>query len=203
MKASEARIEAKRVKQQKALAEKEAKLVEKRKAEEAEAANIEYWETKGWDSIQEDIKKSVEKEQWDRAVVQIRQKYENKPKLYLNLEKIRKSENLDRRLTWREVLERIFGFIDGFKSKDEKLEEECEKFISIHKPESKHVPYIKNYLKAYVGDEKFRNIINNKDYAELNVNPSFTMAEFKALNGWREIVPEYVKDYIPLNAYIK
>ena len=151
----------------------------------------------------EDIKKSVEKEQWDRAVVQIRQKYENKPKLYLNLEKIRKSENLDRRLTWREVLERIFGFIDGFKSKDEKLEEECEKFISIHKPESKHVPYIKNYLKAYVGDEKFRNIINNKDYAELNVNPSFTMAEFKALNGWREIVPEYVKDYIPLNAYIK
>jgi len=149
----------------------------------------------------EDVRQAVEKEQWEKAIAILRDKYENKPELYLNLEKIRKSENLDRRLTWREFLERIFGFITGFKSKDEKLEEECEKFISIYKPESKYVPYIKNYLKAYVADEQFRQIINKKHYGELDFYPAFTKDEFRALNGWRDIVPEYAKDYIPFNTY--
>ncbi|MCD6149618.1 DEAD/DEAH box helicase family protein [bacterium] len=160
---------------------------------------------KAREELQEDeeIKTAVKNEQWDKAVHIVRKKYEDKPKLFLNLEKIRKSENLDRRLSWREFLERIFGFIDGFKDKNELLEEECEKFISIHKPESKYVPYIKNYLKAYVTDEKFRDIINNKHFAELNVYAGFTMSEFKALNGWRETVPEYVKDYVPVNQFMK
>ena len=149
-----------------------------------------------------EVKSAVENEQWDKAVRIMRDKYENKPQLFLNLEKIRKSENLDRRISWREFLERAFGLIDVFKTKDEKLEEECEKFISIYKPESKYVPYIKNYLKAYVADEKFRDIINNKHYVDLNVYAGFTMAEFKQLNGWREIVPEYVKDYVSINQYM-
>jgi type I restriction enzyme R subunit len=151
----------------------------------------------------EDIKSAVENEQWEKAVKIVRDKHEDKPQLFLNLEKIRKSENLDRRISWREVLERIFGFIDKFKDKNELLEEECEKFISIYKPESKYVPYIKNYLKAYVTDERFRDIINNKHFAELNVYAGFSMSEFKALNGWRETVPEYVKDYVPVNQFMR
>ena len=160
---------------------------------------------KAREELQEDeeIKTAVKNEQWDKAVHIVREKYEDKPKLFLNLDKIRKSENLDRRLSWREFLERIFGRIDRFKDKDELLEEECEKFISIYKPESKYVPYIKNYLKAYVTDEKFRDIINNKHFAELNVYAGFSMPEFKALNGWRDIVPEYVKDYVPINQFMK
>lgn len=150
-----------------------------------------------------DIKKAVENEQWDKAVGIVREKYENKPELYLNLEKIIKSENLDRRLTWREFLERVFGFIDKFKSRDDKLEEEAQKFISIYKPESKYIPYIKNYLKSYMADGKFRDIINSKQFADLNVYPGFGMQEFKALNGWRDEVPAYVKDYVPLNTYMK
>jgi len=151
----------------------------------------------------EEVKEAVSQEQWERAVKILRDKYEDKPELYLNLEKIRKSENLDRRLSWREVLERVFGLIEAFKSKDEKLEEEVEKFILIYKPESKYVPYIRNYLKAYVADEQFREIINSKHFAELNVYPGFTMQEFQALNGWRDTVPEYVKDYVPVNQYMR
>jgi len=151
-------------------------------------------------SKDEEIKSAVENEQWDKAVQIVRKKYEDKPKLFLNLDKIRKSENLDRRVTWREFLERAFGLIDKFQSKDEKLEEECDKFISIYKPESKYVPFIKNYLKAYVSDEYFRNEINNqrfpRDYA------GFTMQEYRALNGWRKTIPEYIKDYVSVNAYM-
>jgi len=150
-----------------------------------------------------DVKNAVDNEQWDKAVQILRERYEDKPELFLNLEKIRKSENLDRRLSWREFLERVFGLIDVFKSKDEKLEDEVEKFISIYKPESKYIPYIKNYLKAYVAYEHFRNIINSKHYGELSVYPGFSMAEFKALNSWRDIVPAYVKDYVPVNQYMR
>jgi len=159
---------------------------------------------KAKEEIQQDdeIKDAVSNEQWDKAITILRDKYEDKPELYLNLEKIRKSENLDRRLTWREFLERIFGLIDAFKSKDDKLEEECEKFISITKPDSKYVPYIKNYLKAYVSDEQFRAIINNKDFQQLNFYAGFSLKEFKALNGWKDKVPEYVKDYVPVNQYM-
>jgi type I restriction enzyme, R subunit len=151
----------------------------------------------------DEIKEAVENEQWDRAVQIVRDRYENKPDLYLDLEKIRKSENLDRRVTWKEFLEHVFGYIPFFKSKNEKLEEEVEKFISIHKPESKYVPYIRNYLKAYVSDETFREIINKKHYTDLNTYPGFPMVDFKALNGWRETVPEYAKDYISFNQYMR
>ncbi len=159
---------------------------------------------KAKEEIQQDdeIKEAVDNEQWDKAVQIIRERYEDKPELYLNLEKIRKSENLDRRLSWREFLERIFGLIDMFKTKDDKLEEEVEKFISVCKPESKYVPYIRNYLKVYVSDEQFRAIINNKDFSQLNFYPGFSLAEFKALNSWKEKVPEYVKDYVPVNQYM-
>ncbi len=159
---------------------------------------------KAKETIQNDVevKQAIVNEQWDKAVTIVRDKYENKPELYLTLEKIRKSENLDRRLTWREFLERIFGLIAMFKTKDEKLDEECDKFISIYKPESRYVPYIRNYLKAYVGDEYFRQIINKKQYGNLDFYPAFLKEEFKALNGWRDIVPEYIKDYVALNAYL-
>lgn len=150
----------------------------------------------------EEVKEAVSQEQWERAIEILRDRYENKPELFLTLEKIRRSENLDRRLSWREFLERVFGLIGAFKSKDEKLEEEVKKFISIHEPESKDVPYIRNYLKAYVADSHFRNIIDSGDFGELFVYPGFSMQEFKALNDWREIVPEYVKDYVPINQYM-
>ena len=151
----------------------------------------------------EEIKSAVDHEQWERAVAIARDRYENKPELYLTLEKIRRSENLDRRVTWRELLERIFGLIDRFKSRNELLEEECEKFISIHKPEGSYVPHIKNYLKAYVTDARFRDIIDNKNFGELNVYAGFGMAEFKALNSWRDVVPNYVKDYVSFNQFME
>ncbi|HCL56670.1 MAG TPA: restriction endonuclease subunit R [Spirochaetia bacterium] len=155
--------------------------------------------------LQEDteIKTAIDNEQWEKAIKIVRDKYEDKPKLYLNLDKIRKSENLDRRITWREVLERVFGFIDRFKDKNELLEEECEKFISIYKPENKYIIPIKNYLKAYVTDERLRDIINKKHYADLNVYAGFGMAEFKALNGYRDTIPEYVKDYVTINQFMR
>ncbi len=56
-------------------------------------------------------------------------------------------------------------------------------------------------MKAYIADEYFRNEINNQRFPREYAG--FTMAEYKALNGYREIIPEYVKDYVSVNQYMK
>ncbi len=153
-------------------------------------------------SEDEEIKQAIEQEQWDRAIRILRDKYENKPELYLTLEKIRKSVNLDRRITWREFLEIVFGRIDRFKTKNEMLEDECAKFISIYKPDSELIPSIKNFLKAYVSNEEFRKIIDEKSFTKLNFSPLFPLDELKTLGDWMNIIVEYVKDYVSLNTYV-
>jgi len=99
-------------------------------------------------------------------------------------------------------LKKIFGGINKFKTKDELLEEEFEKFVSIYKPESKYVPYIKNYLKAYITDPEIRDIVETKEYSRFATNPKVTMKDFRDLNGWRDVVPEYVKDYVSINTFM-
>ena len=156
-------------------------------------------------SKNERIKKAVEEERWDLAESIVREEYEDKPELYLNLVKIGKSENLDRRITWKEVLQRVFGLIDDFPTREELLNEECEKFISIYKPKSHHVPYIKNYLHSYITDLEFRMIIDKKEYGKLNHYTGFSIEDFKALNGntsWQIKVPEYVNNYVSLNTFM-
>jgi type I restriction enzyme R subunit len=49
----------------------------------------------------------------------------DKPAEFYTLDKLRRAAAVDRRLTLREILEKIFGLIPRFKSKDELLEEEC------------------------------------------------------------------------------
>ncbi len=150
----------------------------------------------------DDIKQAIQNDQWDRAIKLFRERYEDKPELYVTLEKLRRAEHLDRRLTWREVLERIFGIIDRFKTKDELLDEEIGQFISIQKPDARYVRPIQNFIKAYLTDAEIRDIVEKKAYAQLATNPKLSMADIRAMNGWRDKVPEYIKDYILLNKYL-
>lgn len=147
------------------------------------------------------------KESYDRGELDIIEEYLktevfDKPEDYFNLDKLRKAVKADRRISLREFIQKIFGGITSFKTKDELLEEEFEKFVSIYKPESKHIMPIKNFLKAYITDNEVRDIVESKEYSRFATNPKVSMADFKELNGWRDIIPGYVKDYVSLNAYM-
>lgn len=131
----------------------------------------------------------------------IREKIFDKPKEYYNLEKLRKAAHVDRRLTLREIIEKIFNLIPHFKSKDELLEEECNKFISVYKPAMEFILPIKNFIKAYITDSKVREIVEKKQYARFATSP--VKDDFRALSSqWRKTIPEYVKDYVSLNTYM-
>jgi len=148
------------------------------------------------------IKENFEKGNMEIVEEYVRNKIFDKPEDYFNLDKLRKAIKLDRRLNIREIIEKIFGLITDFKTKDELLEEEFEKFVSIYKPDSKYVLPIKLFLKAYITDNEVRDIVETKEYSRFATNPKVTMADFKELNSWRNVIPEYVKDYVSLNKYM-
>ncbi len=127
----------------------------------------------------------------------------NKPEEYITLDKLRQAVKADRRISLREFIANILEGNPTFKSKEELLEEECEKFIAINKPDSKYVPLIKDYLKAYITDTRVREIVDKKQYGRLNAETVIlTSDDMRALNGWRIAVPEYVKDYVSLNQFM-
>lgn len=150
------------------------------------------------------VRQSLEEGNWDKLLDHINREIFNKPEEYYNIDKLRKSIQSDRRVTLREIVEYIFGLIPFFKSREELLDEEFDKFIADCKPEEKDdIRALKYFFKSYVTDGKLREIIDNKKYTELNVNPSFTTKDLKAVpERWRMLIPEYVKDYVPLNKFI-
>ena len=151
----------------------------------------------------ETISAAVMAGQWDRVIDYVNREVFDKPEEYYTLKKLRRAAAVDRRLTLREILERVFGLIPGFKSKDELLEEEFAKFVADCKPdEAAAIPAIRNYFKAYATSNQVRDIIDGKRFAELATNPTFSTGDFRAVpTEYRNVIPEYVKDYVSLNQF--
>ncbi|MBM4164961.1 MAG: restriction endonuclease subunit R, partial [Lentisphaerae bacterium] len=149
------------------------------------------------------IAAAVEAGQWDRVIDYVNREVFDKPEEFYNLDKLRKAAAVDRRITLREILERVFGMIPRFKSKDELLEEEFAKFVADRVPEPPSaIPAIKHYFKAYVTSGRVRDIIDHRQFTDLATNPVFSTRDFKAVpEKYRALVPEYVKDYVSLNQF--
>lgn len=148
------------------------------------------------------VSKSFEEGNIEKAEDYIRNEIFDKPEEYFNLEKLRKALRLDRRISLKEIIEYIFGGISKLKEREELLDEEVEKFIAIHKPENKYIHVIKNFLKAYITDPDVRDIVDKKEFGRFATNPKMSMQDYKALNGWRDVIPDYVKDYVSINTYM-
>ena len=151
----------------------------------------------------ETVAEAVEAGQWDRVIDYVNSELMDKPEEHYTLEKLRKAAAVDRRVTLREILERVFGLIPGFKSKDELLEEEFDKFVTDYKPEEvQSIPAIKAYFKAYVTSDLTRHIVDSKLFPDLATNAVFSFGDFRAVPGkYRTLVPDYVKDYVSLNQF--
>jgi type I restriction enzyme R subunit len=119
----------------------------------------------------------------------------DKPKNFLNLESIRKIFNVDRRISVKDFLEVAFGDKDGFEMKDDLLESEWEKFMEIHTVDQPHYQPVKNFFKAFIVDSEVRDIVKSKQLARFHTCASFDFSDYERLNGFKNIVPQYVNDY--------
>ena len=158
------------------------------------------------DTVRENpvIAQAVDAGQWDRVIDYVNREVFDKPQEYYSLDKLRKAAAVDRRLGLREILEKIFGLIPRFKSKDELLEEEFSKFVADYKPDdAEAIPAMKNYFKAYASSNHLRHIIASGHLTDLATNPLFSTRDFKAVpEKYRRIIPEYIKDYVSLNQFV-
>ena len=123
--------------------------------------------------------------QWDRVIDYVNREVFDKPEEYYTLNKLRQAAAVDRRLTLREILEKVFGLIPDLKSKDELLEEEFAKFVADCKPgrggcsswlsrtTSKPMPPATRYATSSTA----------KRFAELATNPSFSTGDFSRRAG--------------------
>ena len=138
------------------------------------------------------------------AIKVLREKHEDKPDLYLDLDEISEEANLDRVITWEEFLHKIFGKISRFQNKDEKLEEMFKRdFMLIENPDTE-LFLQKKFFKLYTGEIQFREIIDTKYFAELDVTSigrGFSMNDLiKIEDKWPKIV-EYIKKHIDTDQF--
>ena len=154
----------------------------------------------------ETIVQAVEAGQWDRVIDYVNREVMAKPEEYYTLAKLRKAAAVDRRLTLREILEKVFDIIPRFKSRDELLEEEFAKFVADHQPqaagEAEAIPVIRAYFKAYATSEEVRQIVASRQLTRLATNASLSLDDYARVpNKYRLLVPEYIKDYVSLNQF--
>ncbi len=147
-----------------------------------------------------EVQKLIEQSDLDAIEKYILQNMFDKPEEFYNITKLQTAAKIDRKLSLREIIEKIFGFIPYFKSKDELLEDEFEKFDSRYLPDEQIFSYAKNYFKSYITDKEFREIIENKDFALLNTNANGDVFR-KLTPELRMLIPTYIKENISLNRF--
>ncbi len=131
----------------------------------------------------------------------IEEKVFDKPEEFFNLEKLRKSLRVDRRVSLREIVEVIFGLKPYFKTKDELLDEEFEKFDSRYLPDEKQFNAARNFFKTYVLDPEFRTRVDEGNFAY--ILGSHAAGEYlrNLTIELRNKIIEYIKDYISFNQF--
>jgi type I restriction enzyme, R subunit len=138
----------------------------------------------------------------EEVIRHIEQNVFEKPEEYFNLEKLRKSLNIDRRISLREIVEVVFGLKPYFKTKDELLDDEFDKFDSRYMPDEKQFTPARNFFKTYVLDPEFRMLVDDGNFAY--IMGSHAGGEYlRHLTGeLRNKIIEYLKDYVSFNQFV-
>lgn len=151
----------------------------------------------------DEIKQLMEAGDVEVATARAKEKYDNKPEEYFDLEKLRKSLKIDRKIGWRELLELIY-FGNQIKGKDDLVNDEFDKFLSTNSIEGiDDIQALRYFFHAYVTDPHVRDIIDQQDFTELYHNPTFNVEDFNRVDDkMKTKLPYYIKTYVPLNKFL-
>jgi type I restriction enzyme R subunit len=125
----------------------------------------------------------------------------DKPNEYYNLDKLRKSLDIDRRITVKELIQLVFGQIPFIKNKTDLIEEEFDRFDDKYLPNTKDYDTVKGLFQSYISDPELRGIIDSKKFALLNTHPSGQFFK-NSPEEFRKIIPDYIKSHVQLNKFI-
>lgn len=152
----------------------------------------------------EEARDIYEKEGIEGVLEYVKQNILDRPTEFFTPEKLRNSLTIDRWVSFKEMMQKAFGEIDRFKSREEKTEDEFSKFQDIEKLDASMVPAAKWLFSAYLQDPELRKIIDEKEFARLNTMSGVDMDIFKQLAqqkrnneiSYAQYIPMYVHDYV-------
>ena len=128
----------------------------------------------------------------------------NKPSEFYTWEKLKRSIGIDRRVTVKEILDKIFGAIPAFKSKRELIEDEFETCLLTRPVSADKFTEIKRFFETYIMDKDVRRIIEDEKFQLLGTEVStYTMSDLKKLGveNMRQVV-DYINDNVNVSKFV-
>ena len=158
------------------------------------------------EKVKQDATAREQYEQGNYAAAQryIEETYLGKPTDYFTWDKLRRATGVDRRVTVREMMDKIFGLIPGFKSKQELVNDEFDDYILTCGVAAGDYFEVRRFFETYLTDKDVRRAIEDKKYQRLGTEiPSYTMADLKRL-GTKNMnsIVGYVNDNVNLSRFI-
>ena len=103
-----------------------------------------------------EFKEAIESGDYEQMEQFVKEKIFNKPEDYFTLERIRQGYKADRHISLWEIMDKIFGRIPRFKSKDELAQEEFEKYLVNSEINPELYYEAREFFRNYLIDENFR-----------------------------------------------
>lgn len=155
--------------------------------------------------VKEDETAKKQYEQGNYAAVQnyIEEKIMNKPSEYYSWDRIKRSIGIDRRVTVKEILDKIFGAIPSFKTKRELIEDEFESYLLTRTVPTDKYTEIKRFFETFIMDKDVRRIIEDEKYQLLGTEVStYTMSDLKKLGIENMVqVVDYINDNVNISKF--
>ena len=163
--------------------------------------------TKFEDKVKKDplVQDMIQNEDVERLEWYLQNEVFDKPNEYFNVKKIEQSLGIDRKITVKEIAMNILGLLKGYKTRNEKIEDEFNNFMLLNKEQllkcsNEEIEDIKIVFEAYIVDETVRKCVYSKDYSPLfNSSLKNNLLKLKNLRIRNKPILEYIKDYITEN----
>lgn len=149
-------------------------------------------------------RKQYEQGNYAAAQRYIEETYLDKPTEHFTWEKLRRATGVDRRVTVREMLDKIFGLIPAFKSKQELINDEFDGYLLTCGVPAGDYYDVKRFFETYLTDKEVRRAIEDKKFQRLGTDiPSYTLADLKrlGLKNMKRVV-DYINDNVNLSRFM-
>jgi type I restriction enzyme R subunit len=125
----------------------------------------------------------------------------NKPEEYFTLEKIRQGYQTDRRLGLWEILDKVFGRIPRFQTRDEIAAAAFQSFLVDAGMAPELYYEAREFFTSYLLDSDFRNTVDHRRFNEFAANPLMMQIIHRLGPEHLQRITEYIKDNIRLNQF--
>ena len=150
-----------------------------------------------------ELQEAVETGDWNRVEAYVRDNLFERPTEYWNTDKLRQAYGVDRRLPLSEILQKVFGVIQRFPSRQELADQDFDRFLSTDGVDATRVHEIQTLFAAYLLYPDVRAAVDAGDFGKLATDARLNLKELKAIGEpKRKLALDYIKDNIVINRYL-